>query len=59
LAGDATRVVEDVGHLLEEAREVSHVPAGEAREEESTAIQWTLWGKQAENAAEYSRIPWP
>jgi len=26
---------------------------GEAREEESTAIQWTLWGKQAENAAEY------
>ena len=25
----------------------------EAREEESTAIQWTLWGKQAENAAEY------
>ncbi|KQW69831.1 single-stranded DNA-binding protein [Methylibium sp. Root1272] len=27
--------------------------AGEAREEESTAIQWTLWGKQAENAAEY------
>ena len=26
---------------------------GETREEESTAIQWTLWGKQAENAAEY------
>jgi single-strand DNA-binding protein len=25
----------------------------EAREEEATAIQWTLWGKQAENAAEY------
>ena len=25
----------------------------DAREEESTAIQWTLWGKQAENAAEY------
>ena len=24
---------------------------GEAREEESTAIQWTLWGKQAENAS--------
>jgi single stranded DNA-binding protein len=22
-------------------------------QEESTAIQWTLWGKQAENAAEY------
>ena len=27
--------------------------SGEAREEEATAIQWTLWGKQAENAAEY------
>ncbi|WP_088284162.1 single-stranded DNA-binding protein [Ideonella sp. A 288] len=27
--------------------------SGDAREEESTAIQWTLWGKQAENAAEY------
>lgn len=27
--------------------------SGETREEESTAIQWTLWGKQAENAAEY------
>ena len=27
--------------------------SGEAREEESTSIQWTLWGKQAENAAEY------
>ena len=27
--------------------------SGEAREEESTAIQWTLWAKQAEHAAEY------
>jgi single-strand DNA-binding protein len=27
--------------------------AGDEREEESTAIQWTLWGKQAESAAEY------
>ena len=27
--------------------------SGETREEEATAIQWTLWGKQAENAAEY------
>ena len=27
--------------------------SGESREEEATAIQWTLWGKQAENAAEY------
>lgn len=27
--------------------------SGDNREEEATAIQWTLWGKQAENAAEY------
>ena len=27
--------------------------SGEARAEESTAIHWTLWGKQAENAAQY------
>ena len=27
--------------------------SGEARDEEATAIQWTLWGRQAENAAEY------
>jgi single stranded DNA-binding protein len=27
--------------------------SGDNREEETTAIQWTLWGKQAENAAEY------
>ncbi|WP_422014585.1 single-stranded DNA-binding protein [Roseateles sp.] len=27
--------------------------SGEAREQQSTAIQWTLWGAQAENAAEY------
>jgi single stranded DNA-binding protein len=27
--------------------------SGESREEESTAIHWTLWGKQAENAAEF------
>jgi single-strand DNA-binding protein len=25
----------------------------ESRDEESTAVQWTLWGKQAENAAAY------
>jgi single-strand DNA-binding protein len=25
----------------------------ESREDEATAIQWTLWGRQAENAAEY------
>jgi single-strand DNA-binding protein len=27
--------------------------SGDARQEEATALQWTLWGKQAENAAEY------
>ena len=27
--------------------------SGEDRSEQSTAVQWTLWGKQAENAAEY------
>jgi single stranded DNA-binding protein len=27
--------------------------SGESREEEATAIQWTLWGKQAENAQLY------
>ena len=27
--------------------------SGDSREEESTAIQWTVWGRQAENAAEY------
>ena len=26
---------------------------GDNREDEATAVQWTLWGKQAENAAEY------
>jgi single-strand DNA-binding protein len=27
--------------------------SGDDRAEEATSIQWTLWGKQAENAAEY------
>jgi single stranded DNA-binding protein len=27
--------------------------SGDERAEESTAVQWTLWGRQAENAAEY------
>jgi len=27
--------------------------SGDDRSEEATAIQWTLWGRQAENAAEY------
>ena len=29
------------------------VGVGEDRTEEATSVQWTLWGKQAENAAEY------
>lgn len=29
--------------------------SGDSREEEATATQWTLWGKQAENAADYLR----
>jgi single-strand DNA-binding protein len=27
--------------------------SGDAREQQATAIQWTLWGTQAENAAAY------
>lgn len=27
--------------------------SGETREDEATSIQWTLWGAQAENAADY------
>jgi single-strand DNA-binding protein len=27
--------------------------SGDTREQEATSIQWTLWGIQAENAAEY------
>jgi len=27
--------------------------SGDERAEEATAIQWTLWGRQAENAAQY------
>ena len=27
--------------------------SGDEREEEATVVQWTLWGKQAENAAQY------
>jgi single-strand DNA-binding protein len=32
---------------------ISNVRKGESREDEVTSILWTLWGKQAENAAEY------
>ena len=27
--------------------------SGDERQEEATSVQWTLWGKQAENAAAY------
>ncbi len=30
-----------------------HRGSGESREERAVALQWTLWGKQAENAAAY------
>lgn len=31
----------------------TRVGSAENRSDEATAIQWTLWGKQAEDAAEY------
>jgi single-strand DNA-binding protein len=30
-----------------------HRGSGDSREERAVALQWTLWGKQAENAAAY------
>jgi len=32
---------------------LSNVRKGEGRDDEVTSILWTLWGKQADNAAEY------
>jgi len=32
---------------------LSNVRKGEGRDNEVTSILWTLWGKQADNAAEY------
>ena len=32
---------------------LSNVRKGEGREDEVTSVLWTLWGKQADNAAEY------
>src|SRR5205085_1084864 len=32
---------------------ISNGHRGQGREDEVTSIQWTLWGKQAENAARY------
>lgn len=32
---------------------ISNAHRGQGREDEVTSIQWTLWGKQAENAARF------
>lgn len=50
--GREGRIAKGVLTAISNTRRASR-EGGEAREEESTAIQWTLWGKQAENAAEY------
>jgi len=51
--GREGRIAKAVLTAISNTRRANRANAGEAREEESTAIQWTLWGKQAENAAEY------
>lgn len=43
----------DIGKAVLTAISNSKRGRGEIREDEPTAIQWTLWGKQAENAAQY------
>ena len=43
----------DIGKAVLTAISNSKRGRGESREDEPTAIQWTLWGKQAENAAQY------
>ncbi len=42
-------IAKGVVTIISNTRRVS----GEDKAEEATAIQWTLWGKQAENAREY------
>ena len=51
--GREGKVAKAVLTAISNTRRANRAGEGEAREEESTAIQWTLWGKQAENAAEY------
>jgi single-strand DNA-binding protein len=51
--GREGKVAKGVLTAISNTRRANRGGAGETREEESTAIQWTLWGKQAENAAEY------
>ena len=43
----------DIGKAVLTAISNSKRGRGESREDELTAVQWTLWGKQAENAAQY------
>ena len=51
--GREGKVAKAVLTAISNTRRANRGNASEAREEEATAIQWTLWGKQAENAAEY------
>jgi single-stranded DNA-binding protein len=51
--GREGKVARAVLTAISNTRRASRGGAGETREETSTAIQWTLWGKQAENAAAY------
>ena len=51
--GREGKIAKAVLTAISNTRRASRGGEGETREEESTAIQWTLWGKQAENAAEY------
>ena len=51
--GREGKIAKGVLTAISNTRRANRGGAGEPREEESTAIQWTLWGKQAENAAEY------
>ena len=51
--GREGKIAKAVLTAISNTRRANRGGAGESREEEATAILWTLWGKQAENAAEY------
>ena len=51
--GREGQIAKAVLTAISNTRRANRAASGEARDEESTAIQWTLWGKQAENAATY------
>ncbi len=51
--GREGKIAKGVLTAISNTRRANRANAGESREEESTAIQWTLWAKQAEHAAEY------